>query len=324
MNSADQKHGWLKWYFVQIFRNITVGLLCIILFVFCFVGVTDAKPIKIVATLGQITDIVQIIGQKKVTVKGLMGAGVDPHLYRATESDVRHLSSAEIIFFNGLNLEAKLGKILKQMDRHKKVVALGESIDKTVLLDSVTYANHPDPHIWFNVQHWSKVTQMICDTLIEYDPQNSELYSSRTKEYLKKLHNLDSYVTVKSQELSREQRVLVTAHDAFRYFGQRYDFEVVGLQGISTESRAGVKSVSELANFIVKREIKAIFVESSVSERSIRAVQEAVKSRGWTVVIGGELFSDAMGDEGTEEGSYIGMINHNINTIVEALKGNEY
>ncbi len=278
------------------------------------------KKLNVVTTIGQITDIVTIIGGENIEVTGLMGAGVDPHLYRASEGDVHILSKADVIFYNGLNLEAKLGKILAKMKRDKTIVALGESVPKNLLLDSEDYVGHSDPHVWFNVEHWSLVAQKISNVLIEKDPDHTADYQKNTDKLIARLKTLQTYVLNRSQELNKTQRVLVTAHDAFRYFGKKYDFEVVGLQGISTESEAGTKDVAELADFIAERKIKAIFIESSVPERNIKAVQEAVNARGWNVEIGGELFSDAMGDEGTVEGTYIGMITHNIDTIVGALK----
>lgn len=293
-----------------------------ILFIVLIISPTlaNAQTINVVCTIGQIADVAKNVGGNKIQVTGLMGAGVDPHLYKASESDVRKLSSAQIIFYNGLNLEAKLGKILVQMKRNKTIVAVGESVPEDLLLDSVDYAGHPDPHIWFNVEHWIRVSETIRDTLIEFDSENTAVYQENTEIYIAKLRNLHTYVHEESLSIPKEQRVLVTAHDAFRYFGNTYDFQVMGLQGISTESQAGTKDVAELADFIAKRKIKAIFVESSVPERNIIAVQEAVKARDWNVQIGGELFSDAMGDEGTFEGTYIGMVTHNINTIVNALK----
>lgn len=280
------------------------------------------EPIKIVTTIGQITDIVKIIGGDHVDVQGLMGPGVDPHLYKASESDVRKLADAKIIFYNGLYLEAKMENIFKKMSRDKLTVALGETIPKERLLDSISYTGHYDPHIWFNVNLWIKVVEKVRDVLFEQKLYHIEkdLIVQRAYEYTEKLKELDAYVKRRAAEIPSEQRVLVTAHDAFRYFGRAYGFEVVGLQGLSTEAEAGTKDVIELANFITERKIKAMFVESSVPERNIKAVQEAVQARGWDVKIGGELFSDAMGDEGTVEGTYIGMVTHNIDTIVDALK----
>lgn len=279
-----------------------------------------AGPIKVVATLGQIGDIVKIIGGDYLQVQGLMGAGVDPHLYKAGESDVLKLSEAEIIFYNGINLEAKMAEIFKKMERVTKTVALGEFISPELLLESAAYKGHYDPHIWFDVTLWRRVTEKIRDTLVEFDPDHAGEYLTRTETYLKELDQLHSYVRTRVLELPEDQRILVTAHDAFRYFGRQYGFKVVGLQGISTESQAGTQDVMALAEFIAENKIRAIFVESSVPERQIKAVQEAVQARGWDVVIGGELFSDAVGDQGTFEGTYIGMVTHNIDTIVKALK----
>jgi manganese/zinc/iron transport system substrate-binding protein len=279
-----------------------------------------AKKINIVATVGHLRNVTEMVGRQHVDVIGLMGSGVDPHLYKATESDVMKLANAEIIFYNGLHLEAKMGEIFKKMSRNKKTVAVGESAPKDELLMSETYVGQTDPHIWFDVTLWMKVVEIIRDTLIEYDPEHAADYSKNTIAYLESLKELHAYVQKRSLELPDEKKILVTAHDAFRYFGKQYGFEVVGLQGISTESEAGIKDVIELANFVTENKIRAMFIESSVPVRNIQAVQEAVQKRGWNVEIGGELFSDAMGDDGTHEGTYIGMVEHNINTIVNALK----
>jgi manganese/zinc/iron transport system substrate-binding protein len=282
--------------------------------------VSAQKPIRVVTTIGQITDVVRIIGGEYVQVEGLMGAGVDPHLYKASESDVRKLAQADLIFYNGLKLEAKMEEIFEKMGRQVKTVALGDVLDHDRLLDSEKYPGHFDPHIWFDITLWQKIVEGIRDELGAFDAVHKPEYDARASEYLKKLDELHLYIQRRSQELPDPQRVLITAHDAFRYFGRAYQFEVMGLQGISTQSEAGTADVKRLADFITERRIKAVFIESSVPERNIRAVQEAVKARGWEVKIGGELFSDAMGDEGTFEGTYIGMVTHNIDTIVGALK----
>ncbi len=278
------------------------------------------KKIKIVSTTGQITDIVRIIGGDHVLVHGLMGPGVDPHLYKASESDVRKLANAQIIFYNGLNLEAKMSVIFQKMHRKLMVVAVSDKVPVNFLLDSVDYKGHYDPHIWFDLHLWKLCVEKIRDSLIEYDADHSDEYEKRANDYLKEIDKTHDYISKRSQELEENQRVLVTAHDAFRYFGRKYGFEVVGLQGISTESQAGAADVMRLADFITKRKIKALFVESSVPERNIKAVVEAVRSRNWDVKIGGELFSDALGDRGTVEGTYLGMVTHNIDTIVDSLK----
>jgi manganese/zinc/iron transport system substrate-binding protein len=276
-------------------------------------------PIKVVTTIGQISDVVRVIGGSRVQVHGLMGPGVDPHLYKATERDVRKLSEADIIFYNGLHLEAKLAEILEKMSRFKTTIPVGDAIPAHMLLDSPTYPGQYDPHIWFDVKFWIRVTTEIRDQLTAFDPAGKADYYNNAQGYLAKLEILHTYVDKRSKELPDAQRVLVTAHDAFRYFGRKYNFEVVGLQGISTESQAGLKDIMSLAEFIAEREIRAIFVESSVPVRNVKAVQEAVQALGWEVKIGGELFSDALGALNTEEGTYIGMVTHNIDTIVNAL-----
>ncbi len=289
---------------------------------FSLISSVQAKTSKltVVSTIGQINDIVINIGGEDITAIGLMGPGVDPHLYKATESDVRKLTEADIIFFSGLFLEAKMEHIFEKLQRQKIVVGLADTLPKENLLESETFKNHYDPHVWFDVTFWKMVAEQVRDTLIKADPKNTAQYQQRANKYLSELDQLDRYVSTKAAELPREQRILVTAHDAFRYFGRRYGFEVVGLQGVSTESQAGAADVIRLAKFIADKKIKSIFVESSVPIRNIQAVVEAVKSNGWDVKIGGELFSDAMGDQKTFEGTYIGMVTHNINTIVDNLK----
>lgn len=279
------------------------------------------RKLNVVATTGQVTDIVHSIAGNRVNIVGLMGAGVDPHLYKASESDVQRLAAADVILFNGLKLEAKMQPIFEKMSRSKIVVPVAEAISKEHLLDSESYQGHFDPHVWFDVLNWKTVVEKVGFVLIQADPDNAAEYQRRMMDYLSQLDELHQMVVKKSQELKPEQRVLVTAHDAFRYFGKAYGFDVVGLQGISTDSQAGTADVIRLAEFITKRKIRAIFVESSVPERNIQAVVEAVRARGWDVKVGGELFSDAMGDAGTLEGTYMGMIKHNIETIVNGLKG---
>ncbi len=278
------------------------------------------ETLTIVTTIGQITDVTRQIVGNKGKVIGLMQAGVDPHLYKASESDVQKLSSADIILYNGLNLEAKMADIFERMKSSKTVAAVGSAIPEGMLLESEDYAGHYDPHVWFDVQLWQQVVVKIASVLSEADPDHRNYYQERKQQYIGELEQLHRFVQQKAAELPADQRVLVTAHDAFRYFGKAYGFDVVGLQGISTESQAGTADVKRLADFIAERKIRAIFVESSVPERNIKAVVEAVRARNWKVKIGGELFSDAMGDEGTVEGTYVGMIRYNIDTIVDNLK----
>lgn len=281
--------------------------------------VTADSKVQVVATIGMITDIVKNVGGAKVDVIGMMGPGVDPHLYKPTRKDLNRLNSAHIIFYNGLHLEAKLGDKLSKMSGNTKAVALTDGIDRALLLSLSDFQGQYDPHLWFDVSLWMKVVENARDSLSEIDTENKETYQNNAHQYLTQLKELHQYVSAQAERVPQEQRVLVTAHDAFNYFGKAYGFEVRGLQGISTVSEAGIFDVQELATFIAERRIPAIFVESSVPSRSLEAVKAAVKSKGYDVQIGGELFSDAMGHDGTPEGTYIGMVRHNIDTIVKAL-----
>ena len=284
-------------------------------------GVSVPGKYSVVTTIGMITDIVQNVGGDRVEVIGLMGPGVDPHLYKASAGDVQKLNSANLIFYNGLHLESKMADILAKMSGNTKTVAVTEAVDRILLLTPPEFDGQYDPHLWFDVTLWMKAVGTVRDTLSEFDPDNALQYWSNAERYFAKLTELHTYVKTQAERVPSEQRVLVTAHDAFNYFGKAYGFEVRGLQGISTATEAGIADVQELATFIASRRIPAIFVESSVSPRSLEAVKAAVKSKGFNVEIGGELFSDAMGNEGTPEGTYIGMVRHNIDTIVKALIG---
>ena len=279
---------------------------------------TDDK-LRVVTTIGMITDIVKNVGGTRVAVTGMMGPGVDPHLYKPTPKDVQRLGSAHIIFYNGLHLESKMADILAKMSGDTLTVAVTDAVDRSLLLTPPEYEGLYDPHLWFDVKLWMQAVEKVRDALSEYDADNTVLYRSNAEGYLMELTELDAYVKSQVARVPSQQRVLVTAHDAFNYFGKAYGFEVRGLQGISTATEAGIADVQELATFIAERRIPAIFVESSVSSRSLEAVKAAVKSKGFDVEIGGELFSDAMGSEGTPEGTYIGMVRHNIDTIVKAL-----
>jgi manganese/zinc/iron transport system substrate-binding protein len=284
-------------------------------------GDLSERPIKVVATIGMITDIAQIVGGDRVDVTGLMGPGIDPHLYRATEGDVSTLSEADVIFYNGLHLEAKMGEVLERMEGRATSVAVTSAIDESDLLSPEEFEGQHDPHVWFDVAMWMQAVDAVRDTYIEVDPGSADLYRANAEAYLEELQELHAYVHEQTARVPKEQRVLITAHDAFNYFGQAYNFGVRGLQGISTATEAGTGDVQELTGFIVENRIPAIFIESSVPVRNLEAVQAAVQAQGFEVSIGGELFSDAMGDPGTEEGTYIGMVRHNVDTIVSALLG---
>lgn len=277
------------------------------------------RQIRAVTTIGMITDIVQVVGGERVQVTGLMGPGVDPHLYKASEGDVIRMAGADVVFYNGLHLEAKTGEVFEKMRGRVKAVAVTEGIDHALLLTPPEFEGAYDPHVWFDVRLWMKAVERVRDALIEMDPDHADLYRANARSYLAELAQLDAYVKAQAEKVPDGQRVLITAHDAFNYFGRAYGFEVRGLQGISTAAEAGTADVQALAEFIAERKIPAVFVESSVPTRTIEAVQAAVRARGFDVQIGGELFSDAMGNPGTVEGTYIGMVRHNIDTIVSSL-----
>jgi manganese/zinc/iron transport system substrate-binding protein len=276
--------------------------------------------LSIVTTIGQIGDVATIVGGDHVRVTSLMGSGIDPHLYVASAGDVDKLREADVVFYNGLFLEAQMEDILVQMAERQTVVAVSAGISRSELLPSATYADEFDPHIWFDVTLWMQAVEQVRDTLMDVDPANAADYEANAAAYLAELEALHAYVTEQAATVPEAQRVLVTAHDAFNYFGRAYGFEVLGLQGISTAAEAGTADVQNLAAFIADNRIPAIFVESSVPVRNIEAVQAAVRGRGFDVQIGGRLFSDAMGDPGTPEGIYAGMVRYNIDTIVSALK----
>jgi manganese/zinc/iron transport system substrate-binding protein len=266
-----------------------------------------------------IADAVLNIAGDSLDVEALMGPGVDPHLYKATQGDLKKLSQADLVFYNGLLLEGKMGEVLEKLARIKPVVALGSSIDTSLLLASPLYKDAFDPHIWFDVSLWKQAVQKVSHSLQEFDPSNAEYYQRNTIRYLGQLDSLHRQVQQQIALIPQEQRVLITAHDAFEYFGRAYNIEVRGLQGISTVSEFGLKDITDLVQFIIDRKIKAVFVETSISERSINAVVEGCRQKGHEIQIGGSLYSDAMGASGTPEGTYIGMVNANIVTITMAL-----
>ncbi|HEX4131496.1 MAG TPA: zinc ABC transporter substrate-binding protein [Pirellulales bacterium] len=281
-------------------------------------SVNPADPIRCVATTGMVADVVRNVGGPLVAVDQLMGAGVDPHLYKASTGDIARLGSAEAIFFSGLHLEGKMADVFVGLARRRPTYAVTERIADDRLLEVA--AGHYDPHVWFDVSLWSETVPVVRNALVEIDPAHREDYRQRAEAYRAQLDELHQWCKAQAATIPPEHRVLVTAHDAFHYFGRAYGLEVRAIQGISTESEAGVREINELVAFLVERKIKAVFVESSVSERNIRALVEGCHAQEHEVAVGGELFSDAMGAAGTPEGTYIGMVRHNVNTIVGALR----
>ena len=303
--------------------NLVLLVLLLLLVTGCGGGEPAAASdgLQIVTTTSMITDITKVIGGDQVAVNGLMGAGIDPHLYVASEGDMALLQNADVIFYNGLFLEAQMVEILEQIGERKTVVPVSRGIDEQQLLPWANYVDEFDPHIWFDVTLWMKAVETVRDTLVEVDAANAATYQANATAYLEELTELDAYVKEQASRLPAEQRIVITAHDAFHYFGRAYGFDVRGLQGISTASEAGTADVQALADFIAEKQIKALFVESSVPVRNIEALQAAVQARGFDVSSGGQLFSDAMGSPDTPEGTYVGMVRHNIDTIVGALLG---
>ena len=280
---------------------------------------TDGR-LNIVTTTGMLHDaVVNIVGDQ-INVQSLMGPGVDPHLYKATQGDLSKLNSADLIIYNGLYLEGKMGEILKKLGRKKPVLAAAERLPDPDLIVTTAFGSSYDPHVWFDVKIWSKVIAIIALEIQQFDPENTSFYQQNTAKYLATLSTLDEEVSQRISEIPKEQRVLITAHDAFGYFGRAYDIEVRGLQGLSTATDFGLRDIAEITDLIIERNIKAIFVETSVSDKAIKAVLNGAVEKGHEVVIGGYLFSDAMGEPGTEEGTYLGMVKKNVEVIVRGLK----
>jgi manganese/zinc/iron transport system substrate-binding protein len=295
--------------------------LCALLLSNCKNKKEDNGKLNIVTTTSMITDLVKNIGGDSINIQGLMGSGVDPHLYKASEGDVSKLVNADIIFYNGLHLEGKLVEVFDKMGSATKTpIALANQLDETTLIGSDYFASNYDPHVWFDIDYFKQFAEKVAIVLSEKDPKNKAVFEANKVSYISKLERLQNNVKSIIETLPKDKRILVTAHDAFNYFGKAYGFEVVGLQGLSTATEAGVQDVQQLAAFIIEKKIKAVFVESSVPKRTIEALQAAVKSKGHDVEIGGTLYSDALGNAGTVEGTYIGMFAYNVNTIVNALK----
>jgi manganese/zinc/iron transport system substrate-binding protein len=277
--------------------------------------------LNVIATTGMIADAARSVGGDLVSVTALMGPGVDPHSYRQTRSDIVAAAQADLVLWNGLYLEAQLEEFLLELGETRPVVAVAEAIPDTQLIGSEEYEGRFDPHVWMNPNLWSRVVMATRDAMIETAPEQADVFTANAAAHLAELSELAVYSQSVLASIPADSRVLVTAHDAFNYFGAAYGFEVVGIQGISTESEAGLQRISELVDMLVARDIRAVFVESSVSDRNIRALIEGAAAQGHEVVIGGELYSDAMGAPGTYEGTYLGMIDHNVTTIARALGG---
>lgn len=281
---------------------------------------TNSHKLNIAVTTGMIEDAVKNITGDSAEVTALMGPGVDPHLYKATHGDLKKLQNADIIVFNGLHLEGKMLEVFEKLKNSKTTIAMAEGIDKSKLRKALEFKESYDPHIWFSVPIWKDGVKYISSKIIEKDPNNASFYKANTEKYLEELDSLDKWVRHQIKTIPDNSRILITAHDAFGYFGDEYSIAVKGLQGISTLSDFGLNDISGLTDFIAQNKVKSVFIESSVPPRAIEAVVEGARKKGHEVTIGGTLFSDAMGPENTKEGTYIGMVTHNVNTLVNGLK----
>ena len=307
---------------LKYFGFILGFILCITFLVSCNKSENTAdssQKLKITTTTTMLKDLIQTIGGDKVEVINLMGEGVDPHLYNASAGDVEKLANADVIIYGGLHLEGKMGDIFGKLENSgKNILDVGSTLDKNLLIFEAE--NNPDPHVWFNTDLWLLEAEAVAAKLSDADPENKEYYMSNLESYKKEINDLTGYIVRRINEIPESKRVLITAHDAFGYFAKQFGLEVKSIQGISTDSEAGTKDISELADFIVKREIKAVFIESSVPRKTIESLQEAVKARGWEVKIGGELYSDSLGDKEHDTDTYIKTVKKNVDVITEALK----
>ncbi len=285
-------------------------------------GAPSSHPYKITTTVGMVSDIVRQVAGDKAVVTGIIGEGVDPHLYKPTRNDVVALQSADVVFYSGLMLEGKMADTLIKVARSgKPVYAVTELIDESYLLEPKEFQGHYDPHLWMDASAWSRCVEAVARSLGEYDPPNAAFYRENATHYREKLAALHAYARAAIATIPEKSRVLITAHDAFNYFGRAYHIQVRGIQGISTESEAGLQDINRLVDYIVEHDVRAVFVESSVADKNVRALVDGARAKGREVKIGGTLFSDAMGAAGTYEGTYLGMIDHNVTLIARALGG---
>ena len=277
---------------------------------------------RIVATTAMVADIVRHVVGDRADVQGLMGTGVDPHLFRPSTSDHAKMYSADVIFYSGLMLEGGLDPVLKKArEQNKPAFAVTEGIDPSYLRYSEEFEGHPDPHVWNDVSAWSECVSYVAEKMSDFDPEHADEYRTNAEQYRAQLAELHEYARRVIASIPDGQRTLVTAHDAFEYFSRAYGIPVKSVLGITTESEAGVEDINSLVDFLVEQQIPAVFVETSVNSRNIEAVIEGAAKRGWEVRIGGTLFSDAMGAPGTYEGTYIGMLDHNATVVARGLGG---
>ena len=299
-----------------------IGLLASLIFAVTVVATSAyAASIKAVVTVGMVADIVKTVGGDDVDITTLMGSGVDPHSYRQTRNDVSLLARADVVFANGLHLEAQLDELLHKLSKRKHVVFVSDELPTDDLIEAEGFSGRYDPHVWMDPSLWQKTVAIVRDALIKASPDHSDEFKKRADALGSNIETFASLVSAMLKTVPNEKRVLITAHDAFGYFGRAFNVEVIGIQGLSTDSEAGLNRIENMVKTLVDRKIEAVFVESSVSEQNIKALIEGAAAQGHKVAIGGTLFSDAMGVDGTFEGTYLGMIDHNATTITRALGG---
>lgn len=299
------------------FIIISIIILTTIFLTSCNIVEDSKENLHIVTTTTMLNDIVKIIGGDVVISEGLCKEGVDPHSYKATAGDITKLNNADIVVYNGFNLEGKMGEVFSSLEnQNKNIICIEDAIDESKLIFDEEY----DPHIWFDVELWKEVAIFVAGELSNIDSENKTIYQDNLSKYLIELDELHIYIKDEISKISKEQRVLITAHDAFNYFGKAYEFEVIGIQGVNTQTQASMLNIIELSDYIVENKIKAIFIETSMPTKNIEVLQEAVKSKGFEVTIGGELYSDSLGDISSGNDSYIKTVKSNVDTIVTALK----
>ncbi|MBA9078732.1 metal ABC transporter solute-binding protein, Zn/Mn family [Rufibacter quisquiliarum] len=317
MKSAPKRKRFLGWWVVGLLLSVAVSC-------------TPENPVSeearrhgklyIVTTTGILRDAVAHVAGDRAEVEALMGPGVDPHLYKAALGDLQKLRQADIIIYNGLHLEGKMGEVLEKLARQKNVWAATDALPEKSLRKTPAFADSHDPHVWFDVQLWSQLVEGLAQKLKRFDAAHAQTYQTNAQQYRLQLDSLHRWTKNKISSIPAQQRILITAHDAFGYFGRAYGIDVRGLQGISTVSEFGLQDVSGLVNFIVNRKVKAVFVETSISQKAIEAVLEGARQKGHKVKLGGSLYSDALGEAGGPAGSYVGMVQTNVKTVVTALK----
>lgn len=304
---------------IAMITILTITILLTLIHTSC--GTTEqTDKLNIVTTTTMLNDLVEIIGEGVVETEGLCGYGIDPHSYNATAGDIIKMTNADVVIYNGLNLEGKMGEVFSTLEsQNKNIIVLENAIDEKLLLQDEESNSEYDPHIWFDVNLWKECAIYVSNELSKIDIKNADTYVKNLSKYMLELEELDDYINSKVEELPENKRVLITAHDAFNYFGTRYGFKVIGLQGINTQTEVSTKDISDLASFIVENKINTIFVETSVSSKNIQALQEAVKAQGFAVDIGAALYSDSLGDKTTGQDTYVNMVKYNIDSIVEGL-----